>query len=602
MALRITEQWIRERVKLKHDNLDDVKSLSLPGSFHEKISLLGSSLTGFTRLKSLDLSRNALGSTEELDLRLNPVTKNEPDYRLFIVHMLPNLRRLDDRSVRDSERRAAIMHFTSDQASDFDHKYTSNSKVELERLPLPRTDMIYNLNSHPAVLEDDDVAILDLISRVGGDLTQPRGLSGSATRVPDVDSYTRDELHKMFPPAKTQEESKNPSTDGRDLRPTLLKDRAYVHFADDDFGLSNADPNLKYADEISTYTAISTRGHFTPNPRMINYNVTPSDQHHNSHLQSNGLDEPKQNLPIGEERRALSSARSYELSPSRKRTQPSPKQSQGPLADKIGKAAANSSSEDKSPRIHTNRANLVPAESGQGDDQESLLNNLLDLVDKYWNGSKSLQRHSKFKSLAQKLLSSHLPGTMDRLPITPSLENDKLQEELTERTVEISRMRDQMSQQQNELEEVRSKLKNHEATKNSLDAVTHSLSSVQSQLLQFQEENNSLRSKIRALETASQGLTEQERLIGELQHRNLSLQEEVKTLNQQIQQQNINLQQLQELTNMLQESHRSLVSTNDHLLRELDDTRLRHQHEIHQMHWSYDNLKKTMDWLPNGSK
>lgn len=43
-----------------------------------------------------------------------------------------------------------------------------------------------------SVLEDDDVAILDLISRVGGDLTQPRGLSGSATRVPDVDSYTRD--------------------------------------------------------------------------------------------------------------------------------------------------------------------------------------------------------------------------------------------------------------------------------------------------------------------------------------------------------------------------------------------------------------------------
>ena len=31
---------------------------------------------------------------QDLDLRLNPVTKNEPDYRLFIVHMLPNLRRL----------------------------------------------------------------------------------------------------------------------------------------------------------------------------------------------------------------------------------------------------------------------------------------------------------------------------------------------------------------------------------------------------------------------------------------------------------------------------------------------------------------------------
>ena len=45
-------------------------------------------------------------------------------------------------------------------------------------------------------------------------------------------------------------------------------------------------------------------------------------------------------------------------------------------------------------------------------------------------------------------------------------------------------------------------------------------------------------------------------IIGELQHRNLSLQEQVKSLNQQVQQQNVNLQQLQELTNMLQESHR----------------------------------------------
>ena len=45
-------------------------------------------------------------------------------------------------------------------------------------------------------------------------------------------------------------------------------------------------------------------------------------------------------------------------------------------------------------------------------------------------------------------------------------------------------------------------------------------------------------------------------IIGELQQRNLSLQEQVKNLNQQVQQQNFNLQQLQELTNMLQESHR----------------------------------------------
>lgn len=44
--------------------VDDVKSLSLPGTYNEKISSLGTSLNGFNRLKSLDLSRNALVTTE----------------------------------------------------------------------------------------------------------------------------------------------------------------------------------------------------------------------------------------------------------------------------------------------------------------------------------------------------------------------------------------------------------------------------------------------------------------------------------------------------------------------------------------------------------
>ena len=46
------------------------------------------------------------------------------------------------------------------------------------------------------VLQDDDVAVLDLISRTGGDLTQARGISGSAARVPDVENYTRDGMSR----------------------------------------------------------------------------------------------------------------------------------------------------------------------------------------------------------------------------------------------------------------------------------------------------------------------------------------------------------------------------------------------------------------------
>lgn len=46
-----------------------------------------SSLTEVFRL-------HPLTELAEVDFRLNPVVKNESDYRLFMVHMLPKLRQL----------------------------------------------------------------------------------------------------------------------------------------------------------------------------------------------------------------------------------------------------------------------------------------------------------------------------------------------------------------------------------------------------------------------------------------------------------------------------------------------------------------------------
>jgi len=43
---------------------EDVRSLALPGSYNEKITHLGRSLLSFTRIKHLDLSRNAIQSLE----------------------------------------------------------------------------------------------------------------------------------------------------------------------------------------------------------------------------------------------------------------------------------------------------------------------------------------------------------------------------------------------------------------------------------------------------------------------------------------------------------------------------------------------------------
>uniref|UniRef100_A0A8B9JBG8 Centrosomal protein of 72 kDa n=1 Tax=Astyanax mexicanus TaxID=7994 RepID=A0A8B9JBG8_ASTMX len=158
-SVSVTEQWIREKLSLQHRCLADVRSLSLPGSGYEtgKICHLGISLKNFVRLKSLDLSYNVLDSVQgivhlklleklnlyynrissleevltlcrlqnlqELDLRLNPVVQKHPHYRLYLVHAISKLRKLDDCAVRDRERRAALMHFSVESALEPDHMH-----------------------------------------------------------------------------------------------------------------------------------------------------------------------------------------------------------------------------------------------------------------------------------------------------------------------------------------------------------------------------------------------------------------------------------------------------------------------------------------------
>lgn len=175
--LEINEEWIRDRVKITNEKLDDIKSLSLPGTYDEKIFKLGHSLVHFTRLKELDLSRNILESLErieqlrcleslnlyynnigspkelyrlrgnanlaQLDFRLNPVARNEADYRLCLIHMLPLLIRLDDRCVKDQERKAALMYFGSDQSREFSTD-SLDHREDVDRpcltLPLKKTN------------------------------------------------------------------------------------------------------------------------------------------------------------------------------------------------------------------------------------------------------------------------------------------------------------------------------------------------------------------------------------------------------------------------------------------------------------------------------
>ncbi|RXM97029.1 Centrosomal protein of 72 kDa [Acipenser ruthenus] len=201
----------------------DVRSLLLPGTYEGKIYHLGNSLKNFCRLKTLDLSRNALVSIEgiqhlklleklnlyynsipslneifhlrnltaltELDLRLNPVVKNEPDYRLFIVHMLPNLRKLDDRPVRDSERKAAILHFGTELPFENQEASSPESETGNERTNQPRVSYVSCLSKKCSVLDEDDEAVLNLIAKCNWDLSKPPVITGSVKKAQEAELY-----------------------------------------------------------------------------------------------------------------------------------------------------------------------------------------------------------------------------------------------------------------------------------------------------------------------------------------------------------------------------------------------------------------------------
>lgn len=139
VELTLEEICSRTDINLSVISPTRVSTLGFPGSIDEKITTIGNSLLMFTRLKKLDLSRNALTTVEGLntlktleelhlyynlisnsgeltrlkaneklrvlDLRLNPVTKC--DYRSMLISILPKLELLDERVVSLPERKLA---------------------------------------------------------------------------------------------------------------------------------------------------------------------------------------------------------------------------------------------------------------------------------------------------------------------------------------------------------------------------------------------------------------------------------------------------------------------------------------------------------------
>lgn len=606
MALTLSEEVIRNRVNLQHDNLEDVKALSLPGTYHEKVVCLGNSLRKFSRLKALDLSRNSLASLQglehlklleklnlyynnietmeelkrlryntnlkDLDLRLNPVTRTEPDYRLYMIHMLPNLQKLDDRGVRDRERQAALVHFSSSQATEMTHHPPQQEPAQ--RAPNPRAEMVRGVGKGVVALDDDDVAVLDLIARSGGDLSRPRPITGSSAREDQMQEYSLDVL-KSLDTEQTDSPWERPLTPPAPVEvDERLKTYAekypnipVVNVTSYDDPQSRHDVNLQYEDEAEAYNKFKSHGYFTPHPNA----EVHADQNRNQRefTQDPPRVPTQRRRSLGEEEDAHKRSNS---APSRK------------VEDDFGIHRVNGTDHQRSPdeskTINGSTRGMAP----ETPENRAFLFKILDLVDRYWNGSKSLHKHAKFKALAYGVIENFLKSE-DEVE-----EREKLKGHLKTLQDENYRLRKYEEAAKANLAD---SSVNETQLKNSLTKAYRDVDQLKEKLQKYQSENRKLSFQLKETEeskhTTVSSLNPAQ--LDDIQRQNEILKSEVEMLQIRLKQ----FGQVQELASMLQQSHKSLVNTNDHLLKDLEDGKRRHQNEIQQMNWSYEQLKKSMN-------
>ncbi|XP_036918826.1 centrosomal protein of 72 kDa [Sturnira hondurensis] len=627
--LVLCEDKIREKSGLApHHDLAELRSLSIPGTYQEKITHLGNSLMNLTGLKSLDLSRNSLVSLEgiqylaaleslnlyyncisslaevlrlhclteltDVDFRLNPVVKNESDYRLFVVHMLPKLRQLDDRPVRESERKASQLHFASEESLGSTHSFLAVCRVG--RPNHSRAKCTDPSAKKCSVMDADDEAVLNLIAECEWDLSNPPRSTSSSQKEQEEDFHSSQESRYLWSPHSVQHQCGDSIKKGYEKRKGSSRGccpekrlqnqhcgelppqgdppeacgsfRPHPHFP--------GHPDSTDAEDSvssSQKSILSTQKVLNPLPAPEKYRKRrmpggrfqgPADQECLSCLEeSMGRQNSSEGRSEGRSERTFSHVEASEPEEQRPHS--------------------TSGAREVSPKLHS----AVPL-GKKAALEVTLLDALLDLVDRYWNGCKSLRSNERFLAQARHILSSvqDFIATQDNSTI--------LSEEISYLTLENKSLQNHLLQQQQQysekISEVVSELNN---TRKEMDDLRQHLD-------KSLEENSSLKALLSSMKKevknaeASAALNVQ---ISGLQTNVKRLSGEIVELKQHLE----HYDKVQELTQMLQESHSSLVSTNEHLLQELGQVRAQHRAEVEQLHWSYKELKKTMALFPLSS-
>ncbi|XP_073188687.1 centrosomal protein of 72 kDa isoform X5 [Lepidochelys kempii] len=616
----LTEEAVRERVNLRHQNLADVRSLSLPGTYHEKITHLGNSLKNFTRLKSLDLSRNALVSLEgiqhlifleklnlyynhisslseifrlhsltalkDVDLRLNPVVKNESDYRLFVVHMLPNLRRLDDRPVRDSERKASLLHFTTDHAFELKDSSLTAKVNEIERSGQPRIAYINSMSRKCSVMDEEDEAVLNLITKCEWDLSKPLGITGSAKKDPEVEFHSLQSIRNMEDNVGF---TMNRKSETRPKSLQMWKQQANMPMdgSSENRNALKVQETDKDSQEISSPVLSSPKIH---SQAQKIFNTLSASRLLCNRISHNGGNQPVQNQTYPAALQKNNGQPNVNVNVSKQETMQESGRNHPPSIQGPGPEEQRPNSKTTDVREVFETHQVATQSANKHLYEATPMEHLLDLVDKYWNGYKSLHCNEKFLSQAGPVLSAMQKSA----PADQQKDSETMCQEVNNLLLEKKTSQSHLSEQDQQYNiKINSLMSELSTTQKDMDILKQRLD-------QLLEENTNLKAHLLNVEQNVKNADSSSSLHLQL----IDLQKE----NQQLRSENINLKQrlqhydqIQELTEMLQESHRTLVSTNEHLLQELAETRTRHRTEVEQLHWNYNQLKKTMDKHPHSN-
>ncbi|XP_038394576.1 leucine-rich repeat-containing protein 36 isoform X5 [Canis lupus familiaris] len=613
----LDEEGVRRLGALTLEQPELVESLSLQGSYAGKIHSIGDAFRNFKNLRSLDLSRNLITSLKgiqylcslqelnlyynnipslvevsrlqplpflkELDLRLNPVVRKDTDYRLFAVYTLQTLEKLDDRAVRESERKAAKLHFSqlgnsenfllevekssrektmkncvTDESSTSKINANVDNRIETDSnkglfIPFPNREIKDSLTSTSAT---QDNAIPD--QKLD---TFPLGTQEVARREIPSDNHQEDEFRRYSPRQSTVRSPEKMTREG--YRLSFLDNKSSGSSPEKDLILKPDTYQLTHDVSLGKRLDVGDSSQIHPYQLPSDVCLENYDSHYSQNLCLHGS--------LGKRPQRSKNYREYSIKPSND-TKATTSHSCGDLLTSLsnpdsgtGRLLKLSSDLYATTHFNSDPALLVNAE-------QQLSTSISDLTPAHGSFPNNPALGDSLRTLLLPTGTSEHRESLTKRSLSPSRRGFKRKDNILAALNPKIGFRDATGSEwcHSHPEDMSKTFRRREMElKEAGHVVPNDMESLKQKLVRVLEENLILSEKIQQLEEGAATLVvsgHQSHTYDDLLRKNQQLNMQVACLNQELAQ----LKKLEETVALLHESQRSLVVTNEYLLQQLN--------------------------------